>query len=200
MVDDRTIAFYDNAAFDYAAHFASSKPDAQLQAFMALLPEGARVLDLGCGPASASAHMRAAGFDMDPVDASLGMIRVANDLHDIGARHLTFDDLDIVAAYDGIWANFSLLHAERADLPRHLVAIATALRPGGVFHVGVKTGSGAGRDKIDRFYTYVTVPELTNMLQTAGFAILGTDLGEGPGMAGTVEPWVVMRARKDSDA
>lgn len=200
MVDAQTITFYDNAAFDYAAHFAKSKPDTQLRAFMALLPKGARVLDLGCGPATASAHMRDAGFEMDPVDASAGMIKVANDLHAINARQLTFDQLDMDAAYDGVWANFSLLHAPRDAWPRHLRAIATALRPDGVFHIGVKTGTGAGRDKIDRFYTYVTVPELSEMLATAGFTILGTDLGEGPGMAGTVEPWVVMRARKDKDA
>jgi len=196
MTDDKTIAFYDNAAFDYAAKFAVSKPDAQLLAFMALLPAGGTVLDLGCGPAFASAHMRNAGFNLDPVDASEGMIKTANDLHDIGARLLTFDEIDMVDAYDGVWANFSLLHAKRADFPRYLRAIATALKPNGVFHVGLKVGEGATRDKIDRFYTYVGVPELQDLLQDAGFDVLATDLGEGVGMAGTNDPWVVIRARK----
>lgn len=157
MTDDKTIAFYDGASFDYAAKFAASSPDAQLLAFMALLPAGGSVLDLGCGPAFASAHMRNAGFKPDPVDASQGMITAANDLHDIGARMLTFDEIDMVAAYDGVWANFSLLHADRADLPRYLRALAAALRPNGVFHIGLKVGEGAERDRIDRFYTYVTL-------------------------------------------
>lgn len=196
MTDDKTIAFYDGASFDYAAKFAASSPDAQLLAFMALLPAGGSVLDLGCGPAFASAHMRNAGFKPDPVDASQGMITAANDLHDIGARMLTFDEIDMVAAYDGVWANFSLLHADRADLPRYLRALATALRPNGVFHIGLKVGEGAERDRIDRFYTYVTVPELQGLLQDAGFDVLATDLGEGVGMAGTNDPWVVIRARK----
>lgn len=200
MPDKRTIAFYDNAAFDYAAHFANSSPDDQLKAFMALLPTAAHVLDLGCGPASASAHMRAAGFHCDPVDASAGMVEVANELHDIGARQLTFDEIDMVSAYDGVWANFSLLHADRADLPRYLKAIAKALRPGGVFHVGLKEGTGSERDKIDRFYTYVTKTELETLLADAGFAHLATDLGKGPGMAGTIDPWIVMRARKVTNA
>lgn len=200
MVDDRTIAFYDAASFDYAEKFARFKPDAQLLAFMALLPKGGHVLDLGCGPAFAAAHMRAAGFICDPVDASDGMIKTANDLHGIGARKLTFDEIDMIATYDGVWANFSLLHAPRAALPRYLKAIAKALRPDGIFHVGLKVGTGAVRDKIDRFYTYVTVDELNDLLTAAQFSVLATDLGEGPGMAGTVEPWVVMRARKDTDA
>jgi len=196
MVDNKTIAFYDDAAGDYAAKFAVSKPDAQLLAFMDLLPAGGDVLDLGCGPAFAPAHMRNAGFNLDPVDASAGMVTTANDLHDINARQMTFDQIDMIAAYDGVWANFSLLHADRTDLPRYLAAIATALRPEGVFHIGLKVGTGAARDKIDRLYTYVTVPELETLLTDAGLTPLATDLGEGMGMAGTIDPWVVMRARK----
>lgn len=200
MVDARTIAFYDGASFDYAEKFARSTPDAQLLAFMALLPKGGHVLDLGCGPAFASAHMRERGFTVDPVDASDGMIKAANDLHDIGARKLSFDQIDMVAAYDGIWANFSLLHAKRADMPHHLAAICQALRPGGVFHIGVKTGEGSERDRIDRFYTYFSETELQGLMTAAGFAILATDHGSGKGMAGTDDPWIVMRARKTADA
>lgn len=196
MVDKKTIAFYDQASFDYAEKFAASKPDAQLRAFMAMLPERGHVLDLGCGPAFASAHMRTAGFTVDPVDASKGMIKTANALHDINARLLRFDELDAVAAYDGVWANFSLLHAPRADLPAHLAAIATALRPKGAFHVGLKCGTGTARDQIARLYTYVTEDELLDLLTTAGFADFAIDHGEGAGMAGTVDPWIVIRARK----
>lgn len=197
MIDDETIAFYDTAAGDYAAKFAKSRPDAQLTAFMDLLPNGGRVLDLGCGPATASAHMRNAGFDCDPVDASDGMIKIANDLHDLGARKLTFDELDMIADYDGVWANFSLLHAKRDDLPRHLDAIATALRDQGVFSVAMKTGTDATRDRLGRMYTFVTIPELSELLTNAGFSILAVDEGMGPGLAGDVSPWVTIRARKD---
>lgn len=197
MVDPETIAIYDTAAGEYASKFTKSGPDVQLTAFMDLLPAGGSVLDLGCGPATASAHMRAAGFDCDPVDASDGMIKIANDLHAIGARKLTFDDIDMVAAYDGVWANFSLLHAARADLPRHFAAIATALRDNGIFSVAMKTGSNAARDRLGRMYTYVTISELSDLLTNAGFSILGVDEGMGAGLAGDVSPWVTIRARKD---
>ncbi len=196
MVDAKTIAFYDGAADKYANLTSTGEADARLLAFMALLPAGARVLDLGCGPARASVHMRAAGFHPDPVDASRGMVTLANEAHDIGARLLTFDDIDMVAAYDGVWANFSLLHAPRVDLPRHLAAIAAALREGGILHIGMKTGKGEARDQIDRKYTFVTLPELQGLLQGAGFAVIGIDEGREKGCAGTDDPFVVMRARK----
>lgn len=197
MADARTIALYDAKAADYAKLVQSDAADDQLQGFIDLLPKDAKVLDLGCGPAFASVKMRDAGFTPDPVDASKGMVDMANARFGINARQLTFDDIDMAAAYDGVWANFSLLHAERGDLPRHLDALSLALRPNGVIHVGMKTGTGEARDRIDRKYTYVTENELRGLLETAGFAILGTDTGADTGFDGTIAPWVVMRGRKD---
>lgn len=197
MPDKKTLRFYDTSADKYAALTEAEKPGANLKAFMALLPAGGRVLDLGCGPAQASVHLRNAGFVPDPVDASQGMVTLANEAHDIGARLMTFDDLDAVEAYDGVWANFSLLHAPATDLPRHMAAIARALRPAGLFHIGMKTGEGEHRDSIDRLYTYVTVPQLRELLEDAGFEVLSTEEGEEMGCAGTVDPYVIMRARKN---
>lgn len=196
MTDPKTIAFYDSAADRYDNCFESGTGSSALKEFMALLPDGAEVLDLGCGPARASVHMRAAGFRPDPVDASQGMIDLANEAHDIGARMLTFDEIDMVEAYDGVWANFSLLHAPKPDLPRHIAAIAAALRPKGIFHVAMKVGAGEKRDHIERLYTFVTVEELQGLLQDAGFELIATEEGREVGMAGTNDPFVTMRARK----
>jgi len=200
VTDERTIAVYDARAADYARMVLSAKPDKDLVSFMNALPQGARVLDLGCGPGTASAHMRAAGFDPDPVDASAAMVALARDSFALPARQGRFDDLDAIEAYDGIWANFSLLHAARKDLPRHLAAITTALRPDGLFHIGMKTGSGTTRDSIDRLYTFVTVDELRDLLTEAGLNVTAWREGSGPGLAGTDDPFVIMTAGKPANA
>ncbi len=196
MPDARTIRFYDTAASRYANLTKAKAPSDSLLKFMDLLPAGGDVLDLGCGPAQASAHMRAAGFRPDPVDASQGMIDLANKTHDIGARMLTFDQVDMINRYHGVWANFSLLHAPHEDLPRIFAAIATALKPKGVFHVAMKVGNGTARDSIDRLYSYVTVAELESLLQAARFDVLDITEGHEVGCAGTDDPFVAMRARK----
>jgi SAM-dependent methyltransferase len=195
--DSRTVAVYDACAEEYAARFATDGPDADLAAFIAALPAGGRVIDLGCGPGTASAHMRRAGLMPDPVDASAAMVALANARYGIGARQATFDDMDHVAAYDGAWANFSLLHAPRIDLPRHLAALCRALKPGGILHVGMKTGTGERRDDRDRFYTFVTVPELHGLLVASGFRVVTTRLGTDRGLAGTDDPYVICRAIRD---
>lgn len=194
-VDRRTIDAYEANAATYAKRFRVVRLTPPLKAFIAALPEGARVLDLGCGPGDASAHLRSAGMRPDPVDASPAMVAMANDRHAIGARLGTFDDLNAVAAYDGVWANFSLLHAPRADLPRHLAAIHRALKPGGLFHIAMKTGSGERRDKLGRSYTYVGRQELRNSLVEAGFTVIAAANGRERGLAGTLDPFVIFRAR-----
>lgn len=200
MADARTIATYDAKAADYAARFADNQPDSSLQAFIDLIPVGGRVLDLGCGPGTASAHMRKAGLDPDPVDASAGMIRIAKAKFGLNARLSTFDDIAGDAVYAGVWANFSLLHANREDLPRHIEALHKATLPGGVIHVGMKTGVGVSRDELDRRYTYVSVAEMTGLLENAGYAVTFVKEGEEHGMAGTLDPYVIMRGQKARDA
>ena len=194
--DARTIAAYDAHAGDYEERFHSDGPGGHLRSFIAALPEGARVLDLGCGPGDASAFLRAAGMRPEPVDASAAMVALANERHGLGARLATFDDIEALAEYDGVWANFSLLHAPRMDLPRHLSALHRALRPGGLLHLGMKTGVGEGRDALGRFYCYYEVDELHGLLADAGFTALSERRGEEEGLAGTLDPFVILLTRR----
>lgn len=196
--DPETIAVYDARAADYAARFASEGPDGTLRRFIAALPPGGRVLDLGCGPGTASAHMRAAGLDPDPVDASAEMVRHARDVLGLPARIARFEDVTAVEAYDGIWANFALLHAARDDLPGLFVTLGAALRPGGLFHIGMKTGTGARRDTLGRLYSYVTEAELGSWLTAARITVTWRKTGTGTGLAGTPEPFVVLQGRRDA--
>ena len=194
MSDPETIRLYNARAHDYARVTDSDAPDATLAAFIAALPKGAHVLDLGCGPGRSAGHMAAAGHSVDAWDASEGMVALAAQRPGVTARVAGFDALDAVATYDAVWANFSLLHAARADIPRHLAAIHRALKPQGLFHIAVKEGQGSKRDTLGRLYTYFTEPELTGLLSDAGFAPglfqHGTDMGLDKVMA----PWISVTA------
>lgn len=198
-VDPETRAVYDRKAEDYAQMVRTGKPSGSLSEFIAMMPSGGRVLDLGCGPGDAAAAMRDAGLRPDAIDASPAMVDLANRTHDLTARCATFDDLDTEDAYSGVWASFSLLHAARVDLPRHLAAIGRSLVDGGYLTIGMKVGEGDGRDTLGRFYVYVGVAELEGMLRDAGLTVLSAREGEERGLAGTLDPYVIMLARKTAD-
>lgn len=192
--DRETLDVYDVKANEYAELVADNQ-DAQLIAFIAQLPHGARVLDLGCGPGAASRKMAEAGFTVEATDASPGMIDLAKKHPGVTARLASFDDISGTDLYDGVWANFSLLHADRADMPRHLSALREAMKPGGLFHIGMKTGTGAKRDGIGRFYTFYTEDELKGLLRGAGFDPVATQTGVEKGLAGTMDPWITISSR-----
>ncbi|MGB0867777.1 MAG: class I SAM-dependent DNA methyltransferase [Granulosicoccaceae bacterium] len=192
MIDDKTIEVYNAQVEDYLEVVQQHAADPGLEQFMAWLEPDDLVLDLGCGPAHASAAMREEGLRVDPVDASPAMVEMANKQFQIGARLATFDDIDQVEHYDGVWANFSLLHAPANRFPHHIKALYTALVDGGIFHLALKPGSGEKRDKLGRMYSYYSENELVGMLENTGFEIDEITHGEGMGLAGDVEPWIVV--------
>jgi len=193
--DARTIAVYDQGAADYAAQFDTGKPNPRLDQFLNGLDPSSRLLDLGCGVGAMSAQMRDAGHDVLALDASEGMARVAKAKHGIQVRLGTFDDIPKLGEFDGIWAHFSLLHAPREALPGYVGDLHRALKPGGPFLIGMKSGSGEARDGIGRRYSYVSEDELRDMMESAGFTIETLEHGSGRGFDGVKAPWIIVTAR-----
>lgn len=193
--DEQTLAVYDAQSKDYAALMGEQKADPHLQRFIQQLNAGDLVLDLGCGPAYSSATFREQGLRVDPVDGSVEMVKLANKQYAIGARQANFSDIDAVDLYHGVWANFSLLHARAQDFPHILVALHRGLLAAGLLHLGMKRGVGSKRDKLNRYYSYYSEEQLQAHLDRADFDVLHVELGEGLGLAGDVEPWIVLQAR-----
>lgn len=195
MTDRETIDVYNARAADYAKLVTSDdKPDATLAAFIARLSKGARVLDLGCGPGNSAAHMAAAGLNPDPLDPAVAMVEIAQRRHKLPAR--IGDFYAIEGPYDAVWANFSLLHMPRVDLPAYLKTLFDAIVPGGLLHLGLKTGHGEARDAIGRNYSYFTTDEISAWLTEAGFVPEMPVEGVERGLAGTMDPFFTLSATR----
>lgn len=195
MSDPKTISVYAAQADKYAAITDNDKEsDAILDSFMAALPAAGRVLDLGCGPGTAAGILAKAGFRVTATDAVPEMIALTSRYAGVDAQCVTFDDISGESLYDGIWANFSLLHAPKADMPRHLAALSKALKPNGVFHIGMKEGTGEKRDGIGRQYSYYMLGELTVLLANVGLNVSTHSKGCAIGLDGTMANWISVRA------
>lgn len=194
---DETIAAYNSHADAYAELTQPDKiDDPALVSLISRLPTGALVLDLGCGPGTASAELRKNGFRVDPVDASVAMVKLANETFAVDARLATFNEIDAQDEYHAIWANFSLLHAPKAKFSDYLKRLHVALKSNGLLHLGMKLGDGEQRDKLGRHYAYYHEEELKQFLSELGFDTIETGTGEAMGMAGDIEPWITILARK----
>lgn len=196
MTDLKTISVYDSQIDSYVDLINKQPIDAILLSFIKRLETNSYVLDLGCGPAISSATMRDHGLRVDPTDASEEMVKLANSNFDIGARQALFKDINVENIYDGVWANFSLLHASANDFPTILKSLHRALKQRGVFHIGMKIGQGSKRDKLDRYYSYYSEEELRHHLNNAGFIVDSVEFGEALGLAGDLEPWIAVTSLK----
>lgn len=199
MSDEETLAVYAKAAGDYAKRFtqvddADVDQFSDLEAFFTLLPDNGLVLDLGCGPGQWAAKIRDAGYNVDAMDASSEMAALAKEHFDLDVTVASFEQLEAKGLYDGIWANFSLLHAPKSEMPEHLNRIYRALKPGGAFHIGTKLGNGEQRDHLGRFYSYYEAVELTGLLQDAGFTVVRKRTGSAVGLAGSDDSFVILTA------
>jgi SAM-dependent methyltransferase len=195
MTDTETIKIYDDKAAEYAKLNAGDpQKNSYLEKFITRLPTGGRVLDLGCGPGTAAARMADAGLRVYAVDGSAAMVKMAGRHTGVTAWQATFDDIKGTDIYDGIWANFCLLHASNEAMPRHLSALGNTLKSGGQFHIAMKLGTGSKRDSIGRLYSYYSEPELTALLVAAGLTVIETGYGRTIGLDGTEADWIVVAA------
>jgi SAM-dependent methyltransferase len=151
-MDEDTLQFYRDNARSYADW--AKGPSTRLVRFLALLPPGGSVLELGCGAGNHSAEMLAAGFDVHPTDGSPEMAELASRRLGRPVETMLFDQLEDHEAYDGVWASACLLHVPRDELAGILVRIHRALKPSGVFYASFKTGGPDGRDSLGRYYNY----------------------------------------------
>ncbi|WP_299702162.1 bifunctional 2-polyprenyl-6-hydroxyphenol methylase/3-demethylubiquinol 3-O-methyltransferase UbiG [uncultured Tateyamaria sp.] len=196
MSDRKTLQVYADKAADYAKLVSKANADRSLQRFIAAMPEAGTVLDIGCGPGFAAAAMAQAGLTAHAWDPVPEMLDLARAHTGVTARQAGYGDLAETAAYDGIWANFSMLHTPLGKWPDQFTAIRAALKPGGLFHFGTKLGTGESRDRIGRLYSYMTEDALTNLLTHTGFDIEYSHTGEEAGLSGEVAPFIVLQAAR----
>ena len=199
MNPEDTLAVYDARVEDYVAMSRQVKERRDLDAFLARLPEGARLLDLGCGPGASAAVMAERGFVVEAIDGSAEMVARAAVIPGVTAWQARFEEVAAHARYQGIWANFSLLHAPRADFPGHLARLHRALVPGGWLHLGMKLGTGEGPDSIGRFYAYYGEAELEELLAAAGFAPRARRMSRGAGLSGQVDDFICILSQAIPD-
>ncbi|MEM0923781.1 MAG: class I SAM-dependent methyltransferase [Pseudomonadota bacterium] len=195
MSDRQTLDYYSEEAATYAEFVGDAKDDPNLTRFIDAMPRGARVLDFGCGHGWASAQMQSAGLAVTAIDGSPGLAAEAKARYRLDVKVMLFSDFAEEAAYDGIWASFSLLHDSRAALPGHLARLRRAARANALLFLGLKAGEGEVRDHLGRMYSYFSEAELRGHLTTTGWGEITCETQRLPGLAGKEEDSLLIFAR-----
>ncbi len=188
--DPATLEFYAREAPDYAASGPGGS-GRHLDPFLERLPDGALILELGCGSGRDAAAMEARGFGVDPTDGVPEMAAQASARLGRPVRVMRFDELDMAETYDGVVAAYSLLHVPRGGLALVLGKVWQALKPGGWHAATYKTCAAEGRDQLGRYYNYPSEAELRAYYATAGdWSAIEIERGEGRGYEGGVSAFI----------
>jgi 2-polyprenyl-3-methyl-5-hydroxy-6-metoxy-1,4-benzoquinol methylase len=192
--DTTTLDFYAGEAAAYAGR-PRKVDQPRIDAFVARLPVGAKVLELGCGAGHDSVALLSSGLDLVPTDGCAELAEEAEKRLKQPVRVLLFEDLDEQQRYDGVWANACLLHVPRSELPGIILCIHTALKPAGVFHATYKAGSQEGRDRFGRYYNYPS-PEWLRLAYGDGWQDIESEQKMGSGYDREPTEWLLVTATK----
>ena len=148
----KTIDYYNKHAEEFTASTFEVDMESLYQPFLAELPRGTRILDVGCGSGRDTLAFKNKGYQVDAIDYSEELVKKATRLTGIPIKLKSFYEVDDYEAYDGIWACASLLHCERSRLAEVLEKMVQALKPNGVIYMSFKYGD-SDRDQDGRQFT-----------------------------------------------
>lgn len=172
--------------------------------FRDLLSEGARVLDLGCGPGLDAREHSARSLQVVGVDLTRAMLDYARGRSGLARcihgdlRHLPFAD----RSFDGVWASASLLHLPKDQVDGALGEVSRIVRPAGVFYTAMKLGDHDAFQNARpghpvhgrRYFAHYQPGEWTQRLRDAGFDLIEQHLENLEALAPDT-PWIVTYAR-----
>ena len=170
MAPDST-SFYDRDPEGYSVKTFTADVSELRDRFTSLLPEGASVLDLGCGSGRDSLALHDMGYRVTSIDGSEGMCRVARENTGLDVRHLMFGDLDYIDEFDGVWACSTLLHVPSDELPSILSLIHRSLHRDGIFYMSFKDGDFEG-EREGRYYTDMSPEDIPELAGDNGFEVI----------------------------
>lgn len=128
------------------------------------------ILDFGCGPGRDLAAFKALGHAPIGLDGCPEFCEMAAAHSGAEVWHQNFLKLDLPAAhFHGIFANASLFHVPKADLPGVLSALHGSIKPGGVLFSSNPRGQDEEGWNGDRYGCYHSLGGWTDFLTQAGF-------------------------------
>jgi len=134
------IDVYDKIAEAYAEKFPDENE--HIEKFLNLLPEGSKILDVGCGHGPDAMLAVKKGFEVVGIDASAKMIEIAKKNCPKGSfKACGIEEMDFESdSFDGIIAAFFLIHIQKKDIPNIMEIFHNILKDDGLIYIALQCG------------------------------------------------------------
>lgn len=159
-----TLSYYNKNAKEFVSDTIDVTFTETQDVFLDYIPAGGSILDFGCGSGRDTKYFLSKGYNVDAIDGSEELCKIASEHTGISVKQMLFDELDVIEAYDGIWACASILHMEKNHLPDVINRIVTATKENGTVYLSFKYGAFEGM-KNGRYFTYLTEETFQDMIK-----------------------------------
>ena len=196
-ITETTLHHYDTNA---ASFWEGTKDHDVSQNYRAMLEacpskQGLRILDLGCGPGRDLIYFKSLGHEPIGLEGSSAFCEMARRLSGCEVLNQNFLRLQLTTgSFDAVFANASLFHVPRQELPRVLSELRAALVPQGILFSSNPRGDGEGWSG-QRYGTYLEWDEYQKLLTESGFEILD-HYYRPEGLPRSQQPWLAVVSRK----
>jgi SAM-dependent methyltransferase len=154
------------------------------------------ILDLGCGPGRDLVVFHALGHEPIGLEGSPPLAAMAREHSGCEVLEQNFLALKLPSCrFDGIFANASLFHVPRQELPRVLSELRATLKPDGVLFTSNPRGNNEEGWNRGRYGSYHDLESWRAFLKTAAFAELEYYY-RPPGLPLERQPWLASVWRK----
>ncbi len=196
-ISQRTLEHYNDTAHDFWQGTNDHDVSQNYAAFLGSL-RGApyRILDFGCGPGRDLRYFRDLGHEAIGLDGAERFVAMARQYSGCQVLHQDFLALSLQPeGFDGIFANASLFHVPRQELPRVLRELWDTLKAGGVLFASNPRGKNQEGWNGDRYGSYHDLASWRRYVTGAGFAEID-HYYRPPGRPRAQQPWLATVWRK----
>lgn len=155
MQYNNTLNYYDSYADEFYKSTVNVEFVTMQEHFLAKLKKGSYILDFGCGSGRDTKYFLEQGYDVEAIDGSAKLCKLAGEHTGIEVKNMYFQELSEVEKYDGIWACSSILHLPVDELVDVMRKMAAALKENGIIYTSFKYGTSSG-ERNGRFFTDMT--------------------------------------------
>lgn len=161
---NNTLKYYDMNAEKFVEGTVSVDFVATQNKFLDKLPVNASILDFGCGSGRDTKYFLDQGMNVEAIDGSKELCKMASEYTGIEVKQMIFQELDEIEKYDGIWACSSILHLSKFELLSVLKKMIVALKDNGIIYTSFKYGEFEG-NRNDRYFTDFTIDSFKNFIK-----------------------------------
>ena len=169
---NNTLSYYNKNTSSFVESTQSVQMIEAWSRFTAQLPPSSIILDFGCGSGRDTKYFLEHGYQVEAIDGSEELCKVASAYTGITVKKQLFTELSEVQKYDAIWACSSILHASSDELVIIIKKIWTALKDNGIFYTSFKYGNFEGI-RNGRYFTDLTEASFEDLInEVSGLEII----------------------------